>query len=249
MLLLNGLIVITCVFVLVYFFWNASILQSRLKRARVIDDARYFELKAKNEFLVACFAMFVALVGFLGYSSIKDLEISLRNELTMRVDSALIKLDSLKKDANTTADITAGMATRILDVEERQRKLNVMTSASFADVEKLRINVSEIAESDVLKRDFYLIDNITFDFKEAAELPTKRLYYRDMVTTKGGGLPSITSVPFILVSASNGGKANIINTTNEYVDLQLSVVSYPGGSKDPESLKNEKYNIRLIIYY
>lgn len=70
------LLIILISAILVFNIWNLFTL-SKLKKQQAsqqaLNDPRYYELKAKQDFLVAVFSVFVATAAFLGYNSLKSI--------------------------------------------------------------------------------------------------------------------------------------------------------------------------------
>jgi nitrogen fixation-related uncharacterized protein len=66
----------------IYFLWN--FLNNRnnkwLRNNRHVNDIRYYELKSKNEFLVAVSVLLMGIITFFGYSTKQSLQNSLRLE-------------------------------------------------------------------------------------------------------------------------------------------------------------------------
>jgi predicted phage tail protein len=70
--------------------WNLITLQrykKESKRVPELNDAKYYELKYKYEFVVAVISVIVTAVAVVGYNSIQSVEAALKNDFTEKVDS------------------------------------------------------------------------------------------------------------------------------------------------------------------
>jgi len=70
------------------FIWNGLNFRSLKKQATLRDkelnDAKYWELKYKTEFMVAIVTLITATAGFLGYSSLQSIEASVKNDFNKK---------------------------------------------------------------------------------------------------------------------------------------------------------------------
>jgi hypothetical protein len=91
--------------VLIFSVWNHVLIRRHLKGFRnnhrhtsSLTDEKYFELKSKQEYIIAASAIIFAVLSFIGFSSIKDL----RSELNTQIENDIKRLDTLKRSADST---------------------------------------------------------------------------------------------------------------------------------------------------
>jgi hypothetical protein len=122
--------------VLIFSVWNHVLIRRHLKGFRnnhrhtsSLTDEKYFELKSKQEYIIAASAIIFAVLSFIGFSSIKDL----RSELNTQIENDIKRLDTLKRSADSTTHTYLN-----LNVQGRTLQDSFRAALSIVDVIRSR---------------------------------------------------------------------------------------------------------------
>src|SRR5690554_6960251 len=92
-----AVLVVIFISILVINIWNLFTLKSLEKKTNInsqLSDAKYYDLKAKIEFIIAIFSICAAVVALLGYNSMSDIKTALGQDIIKKMskyDSLLIQ--------------------------------------------------------------------------------------------------------------------------------------------------------------
>ena len=91
-LLFIGVVLYVGLVLTIYFYWNYRSNKNNnwLRNHKQLNDIRYYELKSKNEFLVAVSVLLIAIIAFFGYSTKQNLQDSLRTEFKDSISNGYV---------------------------------------------------------------------------------------------------------------------------------------------------------------
>lgn len=201
--------------IVIYFSWNYFNERKSRPIWPIEKDIRYYELKAKYEFLVATGSLFTIVLIFMGLNTQKDLEIKLRNEYKGLLDSAAY----LKKDVEIKLENsrqTIGVLTdNLAELNRTQENIAQKSTTSLSTFNSLNNQYNQLKNRPILSKDFFIIKEISYN--EAPE--GNRYYFQDIQTIDGKKLPEFKHPPTVLINGSTGGTFGIIRVTTEFVHL------------------------------
>jgi hypothetical protein len=80
--------------------WNNVIIRRTGRRRSNLNDDRYYELKSKQEYIIALSAIVIAAFGIFGIKTIEDAKIEIRKQYQSEKDS----LTFLKNESGTLTE-------------------------------------------------------------------------------------------------------------------------------------------------
>ncbi|MES2376356.1 MAG: hypothetical protein V4553_07250 [Bacteroidota bacterium] len=227
-----------------------------------LNDAKYWELKYKYEFLIAIVGIITATAGFLGYNSLQSIEAAVRSDFDKKVDSVKTTLQATYSDVNSrllsaknsVANIDNRVKNSQAQLKTSSEVLAVLTKKQFElnkDGLLSKKNLKELAEEidsingkNKIKREFYLVSNMAFSGKLSVETSLIKLKFSDLKTITGDRLPVFKKPPIVLSTLSYNVKFDISLVTNENIEGYLQVYGVP---MDEKMSKNTYYT-SFIIY-
>ena len=227
--------------VMVFSFWSFLSIRKHIRESNTgsrrssLTDERYFELKSKQDFIIAVSTIIFAVITFLGYSSIDSIRTELSNEFQSQRDS----IEKLNSIANNNLMDLDKMSTKYKD--------SVLTALEMVTV--LRKNINSISSKDIIKQNIFIVDPLsTTAFSKDILGPFKGfrfIKFSKLTTILGKRLP-VFNIPPSIICFSNIpgnfiiGKINkegfyIKTSDNSEVDQNFNVwiSQKPGGIRYP----------------
>lgn len=225
------LAIIIGIAILVMNIWNATTLRKLSKNSAKVDsqlnDSKYYELKYKSEFTIAVFTVITAVAGLLGYKTLEDAETSIKADL-------LVKNNSIDSTFNYTENRILNQDTKLIDIEERQNKINAVISSEdlkiVSQAKKLNViqnTLKELNENNKIKQSFYLVESLEIPKDEVV------FYFKDLETNLGDKLPKFRKLPFI-VPIATVSSINVYNVTLESFTVSISSYLMLENSNEPD---------------
>lgn len=227
-----NIITVLLIVLISFSIWNLLTLRKLKKQhnsnVQMTDD-RYYELKYKMEYITTIVIVVLSVGGYFGYQwfgSIKDDAAKNLQEKTKDFES---KLDSVKFQLNV-ADYKINNydgkftkfnqdAIRIegnqKDIIDKQKQITSNLKFSKEDLGTLSNKIDVIKNKNILKQNFYIIEDIIFNTQKQ-----NTFYFKNLSTTTGDKLPVFNKAPFISVSSAEGINFNIKKITTEYIELE-----------------------------
>lgn len=178
------LLVVIGVAILIFNIWNIVVLR-RLNNSSTakdipLNDAKYYELKYKSEFIVAVFSVIVAVGGLLGYESLQSAKNEVKSDLLTKmrsIDSLVTQTelrikrkDSLLFEIESKQDI---INSAIPINEEKLQKQNVQ-------LRKLMYTINDLNDNNKIKQSFYLVRDLKIKNNKGIKVTTQEIQiYRD----------------------------------------------------------------------
>ena len=188
-----------------------------------IDDSKYFELKYRQDFLVAAFSLVAGIAAFLGYNSKESIEKNLTTEIETKLKEPKVRIDSLSNSVslidsefNSIRRKADDYTARLQVAEVAQDAINAKSKRYNSEMGELLSRINELNKKNILKQDIYVIDGIYYDSRNGANLNGwKKYYFKDLKTILGDKLPSFKKAPFLLPVSRQGAIVNIDSITRE----------------------------------
>jgi len=202
---------------------------------RNISDQKYWELKSKNEFLIAAFSFIVAVISFLGYNTYEKANEKIYADNKQKTDSIFIALSNAQKKTDSlkkTIEVSKN------NFESIKNRLDPLKS-DFTELQKL---INKLSNKNILKLNYYMINDLNFK-KDFAELDT--IYYKDLRTSNGDLLPEFDNPPIISAS-SNYYTVETYSVSKDYFVTTISMGYSLPGTKFEKSVIGLPY--QLIIF-
>jgi len=246
--------------VITFGIWNWSNLRGlknhSSRRTANLDDAKYWELKSKQEFLVAVVTIVTAVIAFLGYNSKKDIESNIKTSMRASIDSVKIGLESELKPMSSKVDTFKSSLSNaegsIKDAENKiksyQQKINELNKQSEAlkyiasnsknQADEVLKRISEINKNNVLKQQVYIC-RVVYDTSNTDQ---QHFNFQTLTTILGDKLPKFKAKPIVIAISTWPLNANKI-TINGF-----NLYTSGGYSTGDVELENDKASVTVMIY-
>lgn len=204
---LSLILVIIGLSMFTFSLWSLLSLKRHLRRTRnyyqvsdSIQDEKYFELKARQEYIIAISAIVFSIISFIGYTSIDNI----KSDINSRLEKEVSKLDSLSKKANDG----------YLGLELRGKTYEDSVKNAFKVLAALNIRMKQLFTKDVITQNIFIVDPIRIgDFPKD---PTDKynygyriVKYSELKTINGKSLPVFKEKPSIICIANMIGTVKI----------------------------------------
>lgn len=225
---LSTILVIIGIITLVFSFWSFQIVRKHIRRSEnnqqlssSIADAKYFELKSKQEFIIYASAVVVGILTFIGFSSLKEI----KNELSDQLRTERQKLDSLNKSALANYHSLASEGESYSDSVKDALKL----------VSLLRNRVIQISTKDIIKQNIYIVDPLKigdFPFQKGNDADFRMVKFKDLQTVSGQKLPTFKTPPSIICFSTTYSALFVQNVTTESFEIRPDMYTVPANKPD-----------------
>lgn len=241
--------------------WNSISLRSLTKRPHRSDsqlnDSKYFELKYKQEFLVAIVSFITAVAVFLGYNTMDNIRSELRKEIADSLRTKYVELsaisDSIKDLSTNLSEMQNSLSansTIAFQNQLKQQELMRVLSSSQSQANAFKNRMDELNKKNILKQEIYLVAGLEFDvakgyLNENPDSATNatRYYFKDLRTVLGEPLPAFKEAPVIVATTNAGATISISEVTTTSFLLWSGAFSFP----DDEPRKSYKIKVNLLI--
>lgn len=216
--------------VLVFSTWSFIMVYKHIKQFKnnfhfssALTDQKYFELKAKQEFIIAASAIVFALITFLGISSYNDIKTELSQQFKEQKESIKI-LSKIAMDD-------------YLGLQEIGSTYKDSVFNTLRLVGKLNKRMNELMSKDVLNQNIFIIDPLRIgDFPEEKTIGENEGYhvvkFSSLRTITGQKLPVFKVPPSVICFANSIGSVKIKEISADGFIVQLE--SYLPTTKDPK---------------
>lgn len=247
---------------IVLFVWNGINFRSLKKSSRLrnsqLNDAKYWELKYKYEFLIAIVGLITAAAGFLGYNSLQSIEIAVKNDFNKKVDSIKLTFQDNYTDVNnrmlaakdSVKELNRKVKTSQFQLQQNAAILYLLRKQQFNlreagyqskdALKNLSIQIDSINKKNKIKKEFYLVTNVALK----GLLDPTTIKFSLLKTNSGDRLPIFKKPPIVIPAWGKQVEFRVTSTTTE--EFQIQVIDYSGLNLD-QSAKTTYYG-SFIIY-
>jgi hypothetical protein len=227
--------------VFVFSLWSLILIKRHLKafnsgyrKDSSLRDAKYFELKSKQEYIIAVSAVILSIMSFIGYTSIENIKADIRSSVQTEVD----RLSNLDKQAT---DTYSGLTIKGHSfVDSMRSAMNI--------VQSLTNRMKTISAKDVIRQNIFIVDplrigDFPIDKSDKFHEGNRIVKFADLRTVNGERLPTFKVKPSVICMATSRGTVVIEDV---FVDrFVLNLQSYtPKDDKD----KTDGDNITFVVW-
>ena len=247
---------------IILFVWNGFNYRSLKNLSdlskKELNDAKYWELKYKHEFLIAIVGLITAAAGFLGYNSLQSIESAVKRDFDEKVDSVQKNFQVASEDINiklrtakdslkllngkfkSSESLLQRNSSNLNDLNGKQSFLKEKGDLMQNKLLSLSNEIDTLNKSNKIKKEFYLVTNIKLT---GLSDPTT-FKFANLKTSTGDRLPQFKKPPIVLTAYLEKAEIKISSITA--TEFQVQVFDY-GGITIEESEK-KTYNSSFIIY-
>lgn len=241
-------------------FTNRNLIRTRQFKDVQLNDAKYFELKSKQEFLLATFSIVIAVIVFVGYDSYKSLTESLKTDFAQKVDStnSLIKTqkDTLMtqqqriislndnvqqniKDVNNTKELLSFLMQEQEHLKQKLNNSKLLVQDYDKNISELSNKISQIKNKNIIKQEIYIVNNLAYSWTD--NWVPKKINFDTLKTSDNQFLPTFSDPPAILPFTNIGIAMTITKVTASSFEI-IPAGDYGGNN----NLKS--YPLYLFIF-
>lgn len=246
---------------IILLIWNVvSFYRSRRNQFNqtALADSRYYELKSKQDFLSAVFAVFVATATFLGINSLSAIETNVTKDLNARLNDSQKRIAESEGKVETISGILRSTDSTVQtypskfsnydnllkSLEHRQNQISQTTSVSEKQASDIQQRISDLNSKNILKQETYIVKDIIFDESKVDSTTFQKYYFRDLRTILNDKLPVFKKPPFVIAVSNDGASIQIVEVTKE--SLKLGVPQFVGLSGNSPLISNFYLSITEI---
>jgi hypothetical protein len=196
---------------LVFTIWNHIIVKNVAKGTTVDVDARYYELKARQDSIVAISAIVISTFGFFGYQTIQDA----KNKMQEEYLDAKQKLFSINSSAKDLDSIIKLREDRVKILESRMRDLQ---------------------RKNIIQQNIFIVEKLKMGNFKPDVNQYRTIYFKDLKTISGENLPKFATPPSILFSSRTQAWPFIKDVTTE--SFKINVENSIGGPDGNDNMDN-----------
>jgi len=239
------LVIIGCT-VLVFAYWSFKLTRKHIQKfnrslLQGLSDEKYFELKARQDYIIASSAIIFAVLSFIGYASINEIKSDLDNQFVTQkksLDSLYhaekLKMDTLRNYATETNTTFTGLQIAGKDLKDSMRSaLNL--------INVLKGRVAEIFQKEIIRQNLFIIDNLhikDFPISKYKGEDYRYVAFKNLTTISGQKVPAFSESPSIIVFTTAGGQVMVTDITKE----GFKIFAMMGLLTTEEDIKNSKFD-------
>lgn len=215
--------------VLVFSTWTFLLVRKHIKKSWThelkgsLADEKYFELKSRQEYIIAVSTIVFALISYIGFSSISDI----KNTINEQLATEKLKVDSLSKLANNNF--------MNLELKGKDYKDSVIIGLKL--VNALKERYKQLASKDIIKQDIFIVDDLTIgDFKKVDDF-FRLVKFGDLTTISGQKLPVFKTPPSIVVFSSTSANPAIDQVTAQSFRISPFMYTESKVAQNEEQIK------------
>ena len=256
---LSIILIIIGAAVLIFSIWSHLIIRNHINKynasgrvSQGLNDAKFFELKSRQDYIVAASALIFAVISFIGYGSITDIKSDLKKQFadeTKRMDSSYnaqkAKLDTMAGVADETNRTFSGLKIVGKDLKDSMR--SALSLVSF-----LKNRVGQISKKDVIRQNLFIVDALRVgDFPDVQVKgfgEFKYVAFNKLTTISGQKLPVFSEAPSIVVFSRDGAMLTVKNLTNEGFSITPNMGMYLTAEEAKVPENENGNNIRFTVW-
>lgn len=234
-------IIIACS-IIIFFVWNVysykKIQQARQQQNHLLNDEKYYELKSKQEFLLAIGTLIAAVIAFIGYDSYKNfqeaIQKNLEDQLVTTTDKLKVQSQNLAEQQKNIDTLNASIsrnniyvarATEILaNLDKKQEALDNKLNQSENSIvtynkriKDIQDRLSTIANKNIINQEIYLVKDLKYHFEGSSDTVT--YYFKNLQTINGEPLPTFKDTPIVIPVSNVGAQFQLSKVTPNYFQL------------------------------
>lgn len=205
---------------LIFSFWSFWLIKKHLQQFKTnyrhistLTDEKYFELKSRQDYIIAVSTIVFALLSFIGYTSINNI----KKELASQVEKESQNLKSLKDTA--TENLTT------LKLTGRTYEDSVRNALKL--VAALKKEIGAISNKDVIKQNIFIVDPLRIgDFPKDKLTETRIIKFNSLTTISGEKLPEFRIPPSIVCFSTTNSLLIVSEVTTQGFKIRPELYTY-----------------------
>jgi hypothetical protein len=204
--------------ILIMSIWNFKALNHLKKNSKAKDeqlnDAKYYELKYKFEFLKATGSIIIGVLVFAGYNSFQNIKDTLKKDYEDKIASTDARFtnqiqDQQKQLESLNSEINKSKSEVLLnkkDVDQIRLKLTSSKESVIgfqSALTELEAKLSTVTSKEILRQRLYLVKDVPYSHVNT-EWIYEKYYFTDYKTINGESLPKFKEPPIIIPFTNNG---------------------------------------------
>lgn len=201
--------------VLIFSYWSFRLIQKHVRRfnnshkfSQSLNDEKYFELKARQDYIIASSAIIFAVLSFVGFASIKDI----KTEMNEQMSAETKRLNKLNSSASETLTSFQGIEIKGNDLQDSMRSAMELVSI-------LKNRVGQIFRKDIINQNIFIVDPFKInDFPLVNNNEPegyREIKFKRLTTISGQKLPIFTIPPSVMCFSIDGTTVFITEITTE----------------------------------
>lgn len=196
----------------------------------IFSDEKYYELKFSINLLKAISAILIFVIGFLGYSTIKDFSDNLEKDTNKQIGDQKKEIIKISKNIEN-------IKLSVDSLENLKKNFEDVIKTYESNLKNVNKKISNIKTSLKYNPRIYIVNDLKFYKSNFNRNNLLIIYFKDLLTIFGEHLPDFRKTPYINIQGHNI-EINIQKVTNTYVEFISN--SHDGFGIKDES-KNENY--------
>jgi hypothetical protein len=223
--------------VLVFSIWSHILIRRHLRQFRnnhrfqsSLTDQHYFELKSRQEYIVAASAVIFSLITFLGFQSIKEI----KDDLNKEMESERTALKKIRLQAqNALRDYQA--------LDSLTGDYSDSVNYAFKNVSQLNTKINSIYKKNIIQQSIFITQRVNLKNIPGDKYEVRTVYFKDLVTISGERLPTFTTPPNIICTSNSNAWIFVSNVTTTSFKTMI------GSSTSTEPITDEQEQKRPVF--
>jgi hypothetical protein len=262
---LSIVLMIVGIATIIFSFWSFIIIKRHIKiynnSERVsqgLNDKKYFELKTRQEYIIASSTLIFAVLSFIGFSSINDIKEDLNGQFSIektKMDSLYtdqkIKMDSLYKKTDSLSNIANQTDTTFNSLKIQGKDLRDTMLSSIKLTNTLKTKLSDLYKKDIISQSLYIVDDLhieDFPIVKFNGSDYRYISFKKLKTVTGQPLPEFSEKPSINLFTTEGGQIDTRAITKDGFQAfaEEGTVIVTEDSKSLASTSNLSFNLWIF---
>jgi len=226
------LLIIPCVFS-IWNLFSVFNIKKGIRENKDNNDSRFYELKYKIEFIIACFSVIIVVVGILGYNTIENAKKELNEYFIAKNDSLRKSFERTEIKINSKNFEIDFWEKKISSIEENTRNSSTKAGIVSDRLSKLKQLVDTINSKNIIKQNYYVVKSLKCIFSGSQW--GKTYYFKDLITDIGDRLPKFNTTPLVIPVSEGNWHVEVFARNNEYFKVTAAIGDMDANDKDTVS--------------
>lgn len=202
-----------------------------------LNDAKYFELKYRLEYLKGIGAIIISVLVFVGYNSFRSIRDNLKDDYEQKILSTTKKFnDQIDEHQNQLKQIKSEInnSTDEIDLNKKEvEHIRTKLSSSKESVtgfqnalSKLEEQLSKMASKEILRQRLYIVKDL--EYTKVTDWIYVKYNFADYKTISGEKLPGFIEPPIVIPFTNTGLIFTLRNIDKTSFEAVISNNTIPG---------------------
>jgi hypothetical protein len=219
---ITTILIVIGIGILIYNFYNTYSIRSffnRTYKRSEINDQKYWELKFKIESLITTFSVIIAVAGYLGFSTIKDVKDQVTKEIRPQIDSATLHITAVENTVKSLRDSLTKYKNEFNYLDSGATALQDSLSHTKGGFSKLLLDIAAISKKNKIQAQVYIVNDLELIIDKPQGDPYYVRNFSALITSTGDKLPTFNKPPLVFAVSKTGGSMYLKNITNTSFEL------------------------------